>query len=818
MVSSSGRLYLIQTLSSLPDAQFKQVVFALDPPKGSLPTEASQGKVAAVLLDWLESPTGRGTNTLREILVDLGLETLPPTGICPYKGLSYFDCNDEDYKYFYGRNALTQTLLERVAESNFLVIVGASGSGKSSVLRAGLLQHLKHDGGYELRILVPGEHPLQSLARAFVDEASDRLDRAGQQAKAEALIAGGADGLRRLVQNSDTKRVFLVVDQFEESFTLCQDKAERQTFFETLLGGLNATPSQLCLILAMRSDFVGKCFEQDYGGLAEKVKSHLEPVLPMTTEEMTLAIEAPARQTGIALEPGLTLALLEDLEQSPGGLPLLQYTLTELWQRQQDNQLKLSVYHQLGGVAGTLKQRADEVYRSLTPEQQLTAKHIFLNLTQLGEGAEDTRRRVAKSSLVTAKHSEPLVNEVVQALANANLVVTSELISKGNQDRVGIVDVAHEALIRSWPKLRQWLEGNRDLLQQQRKIELAAEEWIKQPKKQQQSYLLQGRQLSDANAFKKTHSEALPLSAQAERYLARSLKHRRNDRLKLIGVGIIIPLGLAGYAGVQAATYFRLRPHWDVINAYAADTNKVGRDPLVRALQELNSASRSLRRISLNSANLISADLRSADLYSADLSNANLRSADLSNANLSQADLIGANLSQADLIGANLRSADLHSANLSDADLSDADLSDADLISANLIGANLISADLHSANLSDADLRSANFGSANLRSANLRSANLRSANLHDANLRSADLRDALLLATDLRSAQNLTESQFTGETPPYLCNTPLPAEIAIDKDRDCDRLPQLLVDKGWFSNIEAAKAYVEELRQKIWDE
>lgn len=485
------RQELAKALSGLPTPQFELIMFTLNPPGGIIPpSSAPQGERAAALLAWAEK-AGPGLNTLREVLSQiLGKELPELPATCPYKGLSYFDCNDEDYKYFYGRKALTQTLLERVAESNFLVIVGASGSGKSSVLRAGLLQRLKDDGGYEIRILVPGEHPLQSLARAFVDEVSDRLDRASQQAKAEALIVGGADGLRHLVQSSDAQRVFLVVDQFEESFTLCQDKAERQTFFETLLGCLEATPSQLCLILAMRSDFVGKCFEHNYGGLAEKVKSHLEPILPMTTEEITQAIEAPARQTGIALEPGLTQALLEDLEQSPGGLPLLQYTLTELWQRQQDNQLKLSVYHQLGGVTGTLKQRADEVYRSLTPEQQLTAKHIFLNLTQLGEGAEDTRRRVTQDSLLSSQHPGSQITQVVKLLADANLVVTDERGEGSQGEHTATIDVAHEALIRNWPQLRQWLDENRSLLRQQRKIELAAEEWNSQQRKS--GYLLQG--------------------------------------------------------------------------------------------------------------------------------------------------------------------------------------------------------------------------------------------------------------------------------------------------------------------------------------
>jgi uncharacterized protein YjbI with pentapeptide repeats len=532
------------------------------------------------------------------------------------------------------------------------------------------------------------------------------------------------------VQNSDAQRVVLVVDQFEDSFTLCQDKNERQAFFATLLGALEVTPAQLCLILAMRSDFVGKCFEDTYGGLAAKVKSYLEPVLPMTTEELTQAIEAPVQQT-VALEPGLTEALLKDLEQSPGGLPLLQYTLTELWQRQQDNQLKLSVYHQLGGVTGTLQQRADDVfYNSLTPEQRLTAQHIFLSLTQLGEGAEDTRRRITQSSLVSVQHPEARVAEVVKQLADANLVVTDD-----QGEHTATVDVAHEVLIRNWPKLRQWLDKNRDLLRQQRKIDLAAAEWSRQPKKQQVGYLLQGRQLSDAKNFKQQHSNRFPLSQQGEAYLHQSLKHRRNNRLKLIGLGVIIPLGLAGYAGTQAATYFRLRPHWDLVYAYDAETNQIGQGPLVRALQEINGEKRSLRSITL--------------------SNADLRYAYLSHAVLSHAVL-----SHADL-----RYAFLNNAYLRDAFLADVDLTDADL-------------------------------------------------------RDANLSNAIFFAVDLRFAQNLTPDhltpdQLTGETPPLLCNTPLPNEIDAElpdlKDRDCDRMAAVLREQYpyRFATLEEAQAYVD---------
>ncbi|PSN17549.1 hypothetical protein C7271_17190, partial [filamentous cyanobacterium CCP5] len=206
-------------------------------------------------------------------------ETTTPvatTGICPYKGLSYFDWNSDDPNYFYGRQALTDELLDHVRTDNFLAITGASGSGKSSVLRAGLLHQLQQGrriGGsdrWDIRLFLPGDNPCQNLAAAFIDGGISHIERAEQQGKAEALIKEGADGLRRLVQTTASPRVVLVVDQFEEVFTLCQDAAERAHFFATLLGALDSCGDKLCLILAMRADFVGRCFEQDYSGLAQQ--------------------------------------------------------------------------------------------------------------------------------------------------------------------------------------------------------------------------------------------------------------------------------------------------------------------------------------------------------------------------------------------------------------------------------------------------------------------------------------------------------------------------------------------------------------------
>ncbi|MEA5453072.1 AAA family ATPase [Leptolyngbya sp. CCNP1308] len=568
------------------------------------------------------------------------------TGICPYKGLSFFDWNSDDPSYFYGRQALTDELLDHVRTDNFLAITGASGSGKSSVLRAGLLYQLQQgrrifgSDQWAIHLMLPGDSPCQNLATAFVDQSSPHIERAEQQGKAEALIKEGADGLRRLVQTTAAARVVLVVDQFEEVFTLCQSAAERETFFATLLGAVECCGDRLCLIIAMRADFVGRCFEQNYSGLAQQVQDHLVAVKPMGRAELTQAIEKPAQQVGLSLEPELVTTLLNDVETSPGGLPLLQYTLRELWNRRQDNTLQLKTYTQLGGVTGSLKQRANEVYDGFSPEQQATARHIFLNLTQLGEGTEDTRRRVAQSSLVTAKHPEPLVNEVVQALANANLVVTSELISKGNQERVAIVDVAHEALIRNWPQLRQWLDENRDLLRQQRKIELAAEEWNSQQRKS--GYLLQGLLLIEAKQFRKQHTAEFPLSILASSFIQTSIRQSLINRLKTVS-WLIIPSAL-----VLGVVEYNLREAG--IKQDFARLNDEGIYGEREAVIDLVEGCRETRQYPwlgqyltervfgncrpLYRAPLAKADLSETDLSNADLSNADLFEADLRNAQL----------------------------------------------------------------------------------------------------------------------------------------------------------------------------------------
>jgi len=473
---------------------------------------------------------------------------------CPYKGLAYFDCNDEDPKYFYGRTALVDSLLDQVRQTSFLALLGASGSGKSSVLRAGLLHQLKRgqrlsgSDQWNVHVLTPGVHPLQNLALALLDPALTGIDRATQLNQIEHLLAQGGTGMRQIAQSCGAPRMVVVVDQMEEVFTLCQDAAERDAFFACLLEPLGAATQEshcpLLVLLALRADFFSPCMEQSYSGLGDRLRHHLVPIPPMNRDELRDAILQPAKQVGLEIEPELVATMLVDLEGAPGHLPLLQYTLTELWKRRQDNCLTLYTYTRLGGILGTLRQRADAVYGALSDREKATARNIFLSLTQINEGAEDTRRRVPKSDLITPQHPSEVVNTVLQRLTAEQLVVTNELVGKGDgraDARIAVVDVAHEALIRHWPLLRSWIAENRNLLSLRQKLEAKAEEW--QTHKCSPDYLLRGKPLQEAKDFQSQHGKSFPLSNQSQTFIQKSLGQKRRGRL--IRAGVAVGFGLA---------------------------------------------------------------------------------------------------------------------------------------------------------------------------------------------------------------------------------------------------------------------------------
>ena len=492
----------------------------------------------------------------------------PQPGICPYKGLQIFDFNEEDPKYFAGRDKQTSDLIDKVKPyfGNFVAVLGESGSGKSSLVRAGLLHQLqlgvRFSDSKQWHIYYPftpadnNRKPLENLARVFIASGLSIVDYATELKKAQDLIATGAEGLTLLIEGTIEKtqasRVVLVIDQFEEIFTRCPDDTERYKFFDCLLGAL--AHNQLCLVIVMRIDFLGKCTEHEYAGLARYIQDNLVMVKPMTPAELEQAIIEPAKQVGLNVERSLVKQILKEVENSPGHLPLLQYTLSELWKtRRNPDWITFDEYNKLGGVNETLKNRADAIYESLSPQEQATAQWIFLELTQLGEGTEDTRKQVFKSDLITAKHSEAIVDKTLEYLADKRLVVTKALKERGYEKKsVTVVDVAHEALIRHWPQLREWLNENRDALRKKREIETAAKEWEAYNKSK--GSLLKNPKLNTAKDYLTRYANKVPLSNLAQEFVQKSIKHKQTISLIWTGIGVVVILVLAGfgfYARVQ---------------------------------------------------------------------------------------------------------------------------------------------------------------------------------------------------------------------------------------------------------------------------
>lgn len=634
------------------------------------------------------------------------------SNICPYKGLEFFDLNNNDFQYFFGRERLTDQLLDRVRTNNFIALVGASGSGKSSVLRAGLLhqiqlgQRITGSNQWRIRITCPDRNPMQNLALAFVDEVSD-LDRAESLIRASNLLCTEALGLSHLVQASTASRVILVIDQFEEVFTLCENNEEREQFFACLMSALSSTNNQLCLIIAVRSDFIGKCLEQKYSGLAQTITSNTINVLPMEDNEIRDIICKPAHQAGLEVDAALVTEILADIKGSPGNLPLLQYALKTLWQQRQSNQLTLSIYHEMGGISGTLDKRATEIYQNFNAEHQSTMQHIFQQLTQLGEGTEDTRRRMLQSDLISVpQHTLELVSHVIATLTapENRLLVASAAVGKNNcSEQMVVIDVAHESLIRHWQLLRQWIEKSRDLLRQKHQIEASAIAWREH--NYHSDYLLKGKQCLEAkHIYNLGLQQRFSMPPVSVDFIRNSIQYRQIHRVKVM-IFFALPLLLAlitaehfireakvnkSFENIRAANTKQARESINyLIRGCKERRNHAGWFPLYlderlfgncRSLTRVILAGIHLEKISLNSADLTSTDLRGgnlsgADLYkaylmSSDLRGINLRASDLRYADLSGADLSGANLTQAKLNGAKLRGIRLYGADLSFADLS----------------------------------------------------------------------------------------------------------------------------------------------------
>lgn len=441
------------------------------------------------------------------------LATNRAVDVCPYKGLQAFDIDDSSV--FFGREALTDWLVSdlrnslRPGANRFLAVVGASGCGKSSLARAGLMAALRRgaiDGSsaWPQIILRPGPDPLESLAVAGAQGLGLGADRGGVRAFIEDLRTNenslhlqAALALRA----TPGRRLVVFVDQFEELFTLCTDDARRTAFIRTLLHAARVSHGPTLVALTLRADFVGRCASDP--GLAAALSDGQELIGPLAEDEIRAAIERPALGAGVDFEAGLIEALMKDFEAQPGGLPLLQHALFELWRRRHGSRLTHDAYEQTGRVRGALDSRANEIYDSFLPAQKEIARRLFLRLTQPGEGTEDTRRRATFTEVVRSASEADDVEQVVHALVQARLLVT-----EGDAER-RTLDVAHEALIRGWKLLRSWIEEDRDSLRAHRRLTAAAEEW--QLLGKDESALFRGLRLDQALEWRRGNDTLLNL-------------------------------------------------------------------------------------------------------------------------------------------------------------------------------------------------------------------------------------------------------------------------------------------------------------------
>ena len=450
----------------------------------------------------------------------------PVPGEPPFKGLQYFE--EADSELFFGRELLTAKLVRRLrdADAQFLsVVIGASGSGKSSLVRAGLIPALKKgstllDGtkppegstDWQVHILTPTAHPLEALATELTRDSDSvattarLIDDLAQEPRSLALFLARANSKRHIV---------LVVDQFEELFTLCRDEFEREAFIDNLLNLVSPGQSNTTLIITLRADFYAHLAQ--YPELRDAVAQQQEYIGPMTAEELRLAIEEPARRGHWEFEPGLVDLILRDVGDEPGALPLLSHALLETWMRRAGHTLTLKGYADAGGVHGAIAHTAESIYQNLSPEEQAIARDIFLRLTELGEGTEDTRRRVAFEELTSAEDTAH-VRLVLNKLAEARLVTLGE----------NTVEVAHEALIREWPTLREWLNQDREGLRLHRHLTEAAYEW--ELLGRDPGALYRGAHLAQARGWAELHPKGMNAGERA--FLNASIEQEQHEELE----------------------------------------------------------------------------------------------------------------------------------------------------------------------------------------------------------------------------------------------------------------------------------------------
>ncbi|WP_180903779.1 helix-turn-helix domain-containing protein [Nonomuraea indica] len=491
-------------------------------------------------------------------------------GGCPYRGLRPYEA--EDARWFFGRQhavaLLVSWLTDRLHGEGPLAVVAPSGAGKSSLLRAGLLAAVR--GGalpvpgsrsWPALLFTPGDQPVGELLTRVA--AATGLDRAAL----DRALADGPDAFAARVREglggSGDRRLVLVVDQLEELFTLCRDPAERHTFLSAV-HALTVPPgagggAPALVVLGVRADFYGHCLA--HPGLVDALRDGQLPLGPMTPAELRDVITGPARAAGLTLEPGLVELLLRDLgvrpETSehdprpgpePGALPLLSHAMLVTWQRRSGDTLTVEDYRRTGGIGGAVAASAERVYQALDPEGREIARRLFLQMVCVGEDDAETRRPVDPRRLPESHFPPEATSAVVEAFARARLLTVDACH----------VQPAHEALLRAWPLLREWILAGRAGLRLRRQLLEAAETWEREGR--DPSLLYRGARLQAAQEWA-AGAETVPTLPERDfldaglalRAAEEAAARRRVRRVRHLAVTLAVLLVLASTATVYAA-------------------------------------------------------------------------------------------------------------------------------------------------------------------------------------------------------------------------------------------------------------------------
>ena len=450
----------------------------------------------------------------------------PEPGVCPFRGLEAF--REEDSDFFFGREPMVQRLLEKLRHHNLLAVLGPSGSGKSSVVRAGLIPRLRADGAM-IGICSPGNDPLEELVFCL----RRMFGRAGRTVHSERLmdrLANNRNALHYIIlelkELACVARVVIVIDQFEELFTLCS-RNEIESYLTSLGGALEHGRETLSIVMTMRTDFLGHCAA--YEDLNDLISDHCVQVGAMNREALKQTIIEPCRRSGLELEPGLVRQMLEDVIGSSVELPLLQHALLELYEARTRRTLTMKAYGAIGGIEGALARRANAEFEALDEHSRITLRKMFtICLVHSGEGAEDTRRRATLDELRSIGRSE-VVDRLINRWTEVRLLVSHR---DEGRDMV-LIDVAHEALIRRWDRLAAWMAEDRETARRIQRLRHLARSWAESGK--DPDLLSRGaplQQLEELLANEYDHLGSLARNYIAACLAERERKEQRREALR----------------------------------------------------------------------------------------------------------------------------------------------------------------------------------------------------------------------------------------------------------------------------------------------